>query len=310
MTPKLNIHITLKQLLAYWFETIESLTSPNEFLVNHARTGIAIALQALHFPEGSKVGVMAYNCNSVMSAIEKSGHKCTFIDVTDEFTIDLIDLQRKRDDIDALVLTNLYGVRNDIDKIKEILNNIPLIEDCAHWSENMRNVRTDFQVQSTGAGKNPSLGDGGILRVGNSVYYQAVKSLYDALPKYSLKDELILFVGIIKNNILYNPWVYEILTQKLKKNRTLPAHPKWKFKRMSKGIQRLLKNAYIHPVFPMQPILTNNRANVIAEYKRLHIEAAPHFASAIEWAKDYGYKGDCPNAEEIVRRILTIRSNI
>ena len=310
MIPKLNIHITSRQLFEYWFGSTQPCIAQNEFLVNYARTGITTALQALHLSNGSGIGVMVYNCNSVMSAVEKAEHKCVFIDVTDEFKIDLRDLQKKRNDIKALVVTNLYGIRNDIDEVKKIIKEIPIIEDCAQWSETMRDIRTDFQVQSTGAGKNPSLGDGGILRVGNNAYYQTVKELYENLPEYSFKEEVILYIDIIKNNILYNPWVYEVLTQKLKKKRVLSAHPKWTLKRISKGIQRLMSNATIYPMFPMQPILTDNRNEVILKYKQLHIEAAPHFASAIDWAKEYGYNGDCPNAEKIVKRILTLRSNI
>ena len=152
MIPKLNIHITSRQLFEYWFGSTQPCIAQNEFLVNYARTGITTALQALHLSNGSGIGVMVYNCNSVMSAVEKAEHKCVFIDVTDEFKIDLRDLQKKRNDIKALVVTNLYGIRNDIDEVKKIIKEIPIIEDCAHWSETMRDIRTDFQVQSTGAG--------------------------------------------------------------------------------------------------------------------------------------------------------------
>ena len=102
------------------------------FYVNHGRTGIRLALSALELPEGSRVGVQVFNCHTVFNAIKTAGYNPVFIDITDQFQIDIDDLKKKSNKIDALIITHLFGIPADIDKVYDILSDIPVIEDCAH----------------------------------------------------------------------------------------------------------------------------------------------------------------------------------
>jgi len=57
----------------------------------------------------------------------------------------------------------------------------------------------------------------------------------------------------------------------------------------------------------MLPILTEKRDTIIAEMYQNGIETGAHFSQSTEWAKSYGYvSGECPNAEEICRRLLCV----
>lgn len=67
MLPRLDIRFPLRRQWQYWFgEQYEP--QEGEYLLNHARTGIVMALRAA-LPDGGRVGVMAYNCHTVANAV-------------------------------------------------------------------------------------------------------------------------------------------------------------------------------------------------------------------------------------------------
>ena len=66
------------------------------FLIDSARSGIFIILDALDLPEKSRVGVMSINCHSVYNAIYQAGYTPVFIDVNRDFTICIEDLSNKK----------------------------------------------------------------------------------------------------------------------------------------------------------------------------------------------------------------------
>lgn len=53
-----------------------------------------------------------------MNAIYQAGCECVFLDVNDYLQIDDDALSMKR--MDAIVVTNLFGIHNDIDAIKKM----------------------------------------------------------------------------------------------------------------------------------------------------------------------------------------------
>ena len=112
MLPRINISFSLRRQWLFAFGKPYTPQS-NEFLVNHARTGLLIALQALGLKRNDRVGVMAYNCHTVADAVVQAGCKPVFIDVTDALQLDKQDLHKKSKDIDALIVTHLFGIEND-----------------------------------------------------------------------------------------------------------------------------------------------------------------------------------------------------
>ena len=71
MKPRLDINFTLRQQLHFLFGRPYML-SANEFLVNHCRSAIVLALKVLNFPQGTGVGVMIYNCHTIICLSGKS----------------------------------------------------------------------------------------------------------------------------------------------------------------------------------------------------------------------------------------------
>lgn len=315
-----------------------------EFLLNHNRSGLLLALKALDLPKGSAVGLMAYNCHTVMSAVENAGLHPVFIDVTINLRLDLVDLQKKKDGVSALVISHLFGLANDIDAVKKMCPDIPIVEDCAHaYGMGLCGTRGDFAVFSIGAGKFPSIGDGGILRVNNDLYFDEVKRLYDVIPKYNLKEECLLFFKLAVMHMLCLPFIYAYVTLPLLKNKGNAGSRKEKIKlsKISDGVsaiynkilpqiedqkQRQQRNAACLMDFLskrkdvrllemdeknsncfMFPVYCDSPELLKQEFRHKGIETETHFRHCILWAKEYGYRdGECPTAERLVKHLLMI----
>ena len=158
MRPRLDIQFPLRRQIQFWCgKQYES--RDGEYLVNHARTGIVMALRAT-LPKGGRVGVVAYNCHTVANAVANAGCTPFFVDVTEGLRIDVSSIPV---DLDAIVVTNLFGIRNDISAIRAKCPRAIIIVDNAHGYG--LPVEGDFTVYSINQGKFPALGCGGILVV-------------------------------------------------------------------------------------------------------------------------------------------------
>lgn len=231
--PRLNYKYTLKDgftsIGGLFSSEIDNSEITNYFgvnnisFVNHARTGIRIALTALNLPKGSSIGVQAFNCQTVFNAISSAGFKLVFIDVTSSFQIDIEDLKRKKNQIDGLLLTHLFGIPADLDKVKEVLSDLPLIEDCAHsflskYNDRYTGTFGDIGVFSIGKAKFPSIGAGGFIFVNNLKYLERASKEIELLTKESLIDEIFSVIFGCILSVLHNPFIYGIFTLPFLKN--------------------------------------------------------------------------------------------
>ena len=336
MRPRLEISFDRDLRRAFRRQKPIYQARDNEFVLNHARGGLLLALQSLQLPQGSKVGVMVYNCHTVMNAVAQAGCEVVFVDINDEMRMDLDDLQRKSDSMKALVVTHLFGIVNDVEAIRRRCPQLIIIEDCAHAFG--KHVEGDFGVFSIGQGKLPSLGDGGMLLVNNREYLEAVRSLYDTLPSYSKWGEAGLFVKLLLRSWMYGRWTYGLFTIRWKQMRKQRSGKETiVLKRMSLGVQAMLylrkdalkgeierrierakkeseklsrnplaiKSMYGENAF-MLVVVSTNPALLKGQYAREGIETATHFSNSIVWAKEFGYQGDCPTAEKMVETLLMV----
>lgn len=330
MIPRLDISFPLKRQWYYWFgkqcEPVEG-----EYLLNHARTGIVMALRA-SLPNGGRVGVVAYNCHTVANAVVNAGCTPVFVDVMENMTIDVNSVPT---DLDAIVVTNLFGKRNDIEAIRKRCPKAIIIVDNAHGYG--LPAEGDFTVYSINQGKFPALGEGGILRV-NELKNERVKvieDLYASLPKYRIIAQMKLFVSMQVKAFAYSGCMYW-LTMKMKKSSNPNVHQEVVMKQMAPGIKRLycawLPNVEDEiAVQRMNAMVMSERMNVLGnecivgenafmlivktnspealqkEFADRGIETATHFSRAIDWAKEFGYQpGSCPMAEKLTHQLLMV----
>lgn len=319
MIPRLDIQFPLKRQWQFWFGK-QYEPQQGEYLLNHARTGIVMALRAA-LPKGGRVGVVVYNCHTVANAVVNTGCTPFFVDVTKKLTIDVATIPA---DLDAIVVTNLFGIRNDVAAIRKRLPKAIIIVDNAHGYG--LPAEGDFTVYSINQGKFPALGEGGILYVIED-WRLKIDDLYKALPSYGFVAQVKLFASMIVKAIAYSRCMYW-LTMKLKKSANPDVHETVSMKRMAPGVRCLyqswLPNAdeaiaaqkrnaaqiagaiYGENAF-MAIVRTEDPAALKAEFAAKGVETGTHFKNAITWAKQFGYvEGSCPNAEYLVNHLLMI----
>ena len=101
--------------------------------VTSATTALHLALVALGIKEGDEVIVPAFTWVSTANVVLYCGAKVVFVDI-DPFTFNINpeDLSKRiSSKTKAIIPVHLFGLCADMDKIKEIAGDIPLIEDGA-----------------------------------------------------------------------------------------------------------------------------------------------------------------------------------
>ena len=190
---------------------LERLFGKRAFLfTNSGRSALYVILRALNLPKGSKVGVPLYSCTVVFDAIQKAGYVPCFIDIDmDNYTIAPEDLADKMGDLEAVVVIHTYGRPADMDKIKEVAGDKPIIEDCAH------SLLSEYKNQLTGTlgdaaffslSKYISAGEGGLIIVNtvNSDDFQTELDLLDTPSKLSeIKHSLFMYMYSF---LYHRPW--------------------------------------------------------------------------------------------------------
>ena len=333
MIPRLNISFSITNQCAFCLGKSYS-SQTGEYLLNHARSGIVMALRAA-LPKGGRVGVVAYNCHTVANAVVESGCTPVFIDVTENLHVDLQHLAAQQ--LDAIVVTNLFGIHNDIAAIQAVQPNAIIIVDNAHGYG--LPAEGDFTVYSINQGKFPALGEGGILMVNNALYQDAIQQQYVVLPTYSKSQELKLFMVMLVKAWMHIPWIYGLLTRRMKAHRgAVACREEVMLRRMAKGVSRMyqqalptiaeqiqqqranaqqMADALISKGLAEQVWYGDNAFMAIARTKDTmslskylatrEVESATHFARAIEWAKEFGYtEGQCPVAEKLTKELIMI----
>jgi perosamine synthetase len=101
--------------------------------VTSATTALHLALVALGITEGDEVIVPAFTWISTANVVLYCGAKVIFVDVDrTTFNIDVNDLKRKiTSKTKAIIPVHLFGLCADMDAVKQVAGDIPLIEDGA-----------------------------------------------------------------------------------------------------------------------------------------------------------------------------------
>ena len=93
-----------------------------------------LALKSLGVSPGDKVLCNAYTLAPVPGAIENSGADVELVEIIDDYTIDLDDLESKAGEAKWFMLSHMRGHITNMDRVMEICktHDLTLIEDCAH----------------------------------------------------------------------------------------------------------------------------------------------------------------------------------
>jgi dTDP-4-amino-4,6-dideoxygalactose transaminase len=133
---------------------------------------MATALRAVGVRPGYKVLPNAFTLAPVPGSIASVGAEPVFVEVTEDLTIDLNDLDRKIDTSGSrvLLLSHMRGHICDMDRLMEICdsNGVTVIEDCAHtmgarWNGVQSGRHGAVGCYSTQTYKHMNSGEGGLL---------------------------------------------------------------------------------------------------------------------------------------------------
>ncbi len=152
--------------------------------VTSATTALHLAVVALGIEEGDEVIVPAFTWVSTANIVLYQRAKVVFVDVDPKtFNLDPDDLKRKiTKKTKAIIPVHLFGLCADMDAIKDIAGDIPLIEDgaCAAGSEYKG-------VPAGGLGtigcfsfhprKSVTTGEGGMVTTNDDLLAEKIKSL-------------------------------------------------------------------------------------------------------------------------------------
>jgi len=129
-----------------------------------------LALKALGVGRGDTVLCNAFTLAPVPGAIENSDAELKLVEITDDYTIDLDDLECKALDAKWLMLSHMRGHIADMDRVAQICrtHNLTLIEDCAHtmgasWDGRKSGSFGTVSCFSTQTYKHMNSGEGGLL---------------------------------------------------------------------------------------------------------------------------------------------------
>ena len=181
------------------------------FFTNSGRSSLNVILKSLNLPKGSKVGVPLYSCTVVFDAIINAGLVPCFIDIDiNNYTMDPQDLADKIEDLSAVVVIHTFGRPADMDKIKEIANVIPIIEDCAH------SLLSEYKGKKTGTlgtssffslSKYISGGEGGMIILNVNEFEENFKREVALLNAPSTLSEVKHSLFVYLYSFLYHkPW--------------------------------------------------------------------------------------------------------
>ena len=138
--------------------------------VSSCGSALFLALRCVGVRPGDEVLMNAFTLAPVPGAIAHAAARATLVEITDDLTIDLDDLERKAVPGRVLLLSHMRGHVSDMDAVVAICerHGMTLIEDCAHtlgatWAGRPTGTFGVIGCFSTQTFKHLNSGEGGFL---------------------------------------------------------------------------------------------------------------------------------------------------
>ena len=167
-----------------------------------------LALKSAGVRPGDRVLCNAFTLAPVPGAIENAGGVIELVDIVDDYTVDLDDLERKAAGTGAkwFLLSHMRGHIADMDRIMAICkaHQVILIEDCAHtmgarWDGRKSGAFGRVSCFSTQTYKHMNSGEGGLLvtddpdLIARAIIYSGSYMLYE---RHTSRPETTVFEGL------------------------------------------------------------------------------------------------------------------
>ena len=183
-----------------------------KYCLSCASCGMAmfLALKSVGVEPGDKILCNAYTLAPVPGAIHNAGAEIVLVEITDDYTIDLVDLEKKAADPDVkwFLISHMRGHLTDMDRLMQICENhgLTLIEDCAHtmgatWDGKKSGSFGKVGCYSTQTYKHMNSGEGGLLTtddpevIARAIIHSGSYMLYE---RHTSRPEMEVFENVKK----------------------------------------------------------------------------------------------------------------
>ena len=252
LIPRLNLDYSFRDLVIglihikkevdlenlHFLSNLLNVDIDNIYFTGSGRVGLYTILKSLDLPTGSKIGVQLFTCPVVFDAIVRAGYIPFFLDIdTETYTLDINNLKENIDNIDALIVIHTFGHPADIDNIRRISGDIPIIEDCAHsllakYKGQILGTLGDASFFSFGPGKYISAGGGGMIIINNhEILNKPIEKIMYNFKRYAKKDEILHVIYEYVKSVLYHRPMYGLFSYPIgtKLDERYDFQNKWKF---------------------------------------------------------------------------------
>ena len=175
-----------------------------------------LALKSAGVEPGDKILCNAYTLAPVPGAIHNAGAEIVLVDIVDDYTIDLDDLEKKAaaSDVKWFLISHMRGHLTDMDRLMEICekHGLTLIEDCAHtmgatWDGKKSGSFGKVGCFSTQTYKHMNSGEGGLLTtddpevIARAIIHSGSYMLYE---RHTSRPEMEVFENVKKLTANYS----------------------------------------------------------------------------------------------------------
>lgn len=287
-------------------------------------TALHLALESLNLPRGSKVLVPALSFIATANVVLYAGLKIGFIDVDENYCMDLKDLRSKiNSDVSAIIVVHLYGRPANMDEIMSIAKpmNIIVIEDaCQSHGAEYFGKKTgslgNIGCFSFYTSKNMTTGEGGMVVTSDEKTYQRLRSLkshgnpnseiqpylYDGLGYNYSMTAMQGIIGIVQLRKLdeLNKYRRQIFESYMDNFKDLPV--------VLPAVGRnIISACHLFPVL-IPKKLKNKRDEIVSALRAEGVPLGIAYPSAMYNSPQFLSQDQawfCPNAENVSSRIIT-----
>ncbi|MDJ0624621.1 MAG: aminotransferase class I/II-fold pyridoxal phosphate-dependent enzyme [Desulfocapsaceae bacterium] len=167
-----------------------------KFCLTCASCGMAmyLALKSAGVKKGDTILCNSFTLAPVPGAIHNAGGKIELVEITEDYTVDLQDLEKKAADPSTkwFLISHMRGHLTDMEKVVDICqrHEVVLIEDCAHtmgasWNSRKSGTFGKIACFSTQTYKHLNSGEGGLLTtndpeiIAKAILYSGSYMLFD-----------------------------------------------------------------------------------------------------------------------------------
>ncbi|MBI4992862.1 MAG: aminotransferase class I/II-fold pyridoxal phosphate-dependent enzyme [Candidatus Magasanikbacteria bacterium] len=185
------------------------------FVFDSGRSALYFILKSLDLKPGEEVLLQSYTCVVVANAIIQAGGKPVYVDIGDDFNMDLADLEKKiTPQAKVLLIQHTFGKPANLDLLLKLAKkyNLFIIEDCAHalgikYNGKLLGTFGDVGFFSFGSDKPVSCGRGGAVVTNDDGFAEKLFEFQRTLPSAKLGkvlQHLFSFIIFFISKPVYN----------------------------------------------------------------------------------------------------------